>query len=87
MRGRVRFSYPKTPHIITKKGGRSWEGGVYSGRVEYRCLKRGIYWEGGVDSGRVAYSSGKGGRFWEGRVYSGRVANRCLKVVYCGRKG
>ena len=64
MGGRGRFWYPKTPHIIKKGGeGRSWEGGVYSGRVEYRCLKGGIFWEGGVDSGRVAYSSGKGGRF------------------------
>ena len=47
---------------------REREGGVDSGRVEYRCLKGGIFWEGGVDSGRVAYSSEKGGRFWEGGV-------------------
>ena len=81
MRGRGRFWYPKTPHIITKRG-----GGVDRGRgverVEYRCLKGGIFWEGGVDSGRVAYSSGKRGRFWEGEVYSGRVAYKSLKNGY-----
>ena len=43
MVGRGRFWYPKTPHIIMKKGGGSREGGVYSGRIKYRCLKGGIY--------------------------------------------
>ena len=56
MGGRGRFSERR---IQMFKRRYFLEGGVYSGRVEYRCLKRG-YILGGRE--------GRRGRFWEGRI-------------------
>ena len=56
------------------KGGAGilWEGGVNSGRVAYRCLKRGyILRGGGVDFGRASRRCLKWDILWDGRVNSG----------------
>ena len=42
--------------VVTRGGGIFWEGGVYSGRLIYRCLKR------------VGYILGGRGKLWECRI-------------------
>ena len=66
-------------HIVVKKRGIFWEGGVDSGRVAYiNLLKKGVYSGGGVYIlGGSHIFVEKGGILWVGGVDSGSVAHSC----------